>query len=92
VYELAHKMRPLNMRVDDHAQEGQMESLEVQLSIRSDKKLEAELIRHEQRKVIQRSLTHGAGSALQMWHTRLHGIPQPLVSLLVRLLHAAVRL
>jgi hypothetical protein len=66
VYELAHKMRLLIMRVDDHAQEGHVKSLQVQLSTRSFKQLEAELIRHEQRKVIQRSLTHGVGSSLQM--------------------------
>jgi hypothetical protein len=79
VYESAHTMRLLNIRVDDHAQEAHMASLRVQLSRISVKKLEAELISYEQGRDIQRSLTHGAGSSSQMWHTRTHGNSQPLM-------------
>jgi hypothetical protein len=79
VYVSAHKMRLLNIRVDDHAQEAHTASLRVQLSTISVKKLEAELISYEQGRNIQRSLTHGAGSSPQMWHTTPHGTPQPLV-------------
>jgi hypothetical protein len=78
VYESAHKMRLLNIRVDHHAQEAHMASLRVQLSTISVKKLEAELISYEQGRDIQRSLTDGAGSS-QMWHTRTQGNSQPLM-------------